>query len=341
MSSTDRQIGPTLSSVHAERHAAGARDAAEGRAQAGRSAALAGRGDRSERLRPDRESAEAHRRRRRGAGARAARALVEIPGIAGPAAVPDVVIGESADRGLPEQHRARRAQLADDRRVGIGNPVAEGLGAPSGRDAFGVEEVLETIRNAVERAQIDARAHERVRGVRLRQGALAGHGGEALELRAERFDAGEVDLRQPAACQRAGGEPGGKLPDCREGDVLVIVRNGLRRGPPKPQRSLRRRHAKRRQPRIEAGRHRQGIQEAHFAPGERGGDLPLQIADHLAAFGRSVGDAHDALGGLDVGYRNDFALHQIPRSCDVHEKRCALNQKPNPPHFAVNRHSAR
>jgi hypothetical protein len=64
---------------------------------------------------------------------------------------------------------------------------------------------------------------------------------------------------------------------------------------------------------------RHGIVEAHFAPGERGGYLPFQIADRLAAFGRSLGDARDALGGLDVSYRNHFALRRFPRSGDLHK----------------------
>src|SRR4029077_3610990 len=129
-------------------------------------------------------------------GARTARPFVEIPGITGPTSIPDVVIGESTDSGLAEQHRAPSAQFAHDRCVRLRNAVAERLGAPSGGDALGVEEILDDVRDGVQPTHDHARTPPRVGGIRLGQGAIAGDDGETFKLGTERFYAGEIDLRQ-------------------------------------------------------------------------------------------------------------------------------------------------
>jgi hypothetical protein len=83
----------------------------------------------------------------------------------------------------------------------------------------------------VQRTQVHAGTQQRVGSIGLGQGAIAGDGGETFEPGTDCIDAGEIDLRQSATGQCAGRQPGGKLTDGCEGDVLVIIRKSLRHRP--------------------------------------------------------------------------------------------------------------
>ena len=77
---------------------------------------------------------------------------------------------------------------------------------------------------------MDAAAKQRVRGVRLRERALVRDNRETFEFWPERVDAREIDLRQPAARQLAGSDPGGKLPERGECDIGSSLGRGRHAG---------------------------------------------------------------------------------------------------------------
>ena len=129
-------------------------------------------------------------------------------------------------------------------------------------------------------------------------------GRETFELRAERRDAREVDLGQPAAGQRARGDPLRQLRHRRKGDIGVVLRQRRRRRLREPQHTLCRRHAKRAEPRIEARRRGRGVRQASAAARHREGDLPLDVVNHLVALGLGVRDPEQPLRGLQIRQRN-------------------------------------
>ena len=100
------------------------------------------------------------------------------------------------------------------------------LSAPAGRSSLGVEKVLQSIGNAMEWAEVDAAADQRVRRVRLRQRPLGCDRGETFEPWSQCVDPGEVNLRQPPARQSARANPGREFSNRREGDVRLIFGNG-------------------------------------------------------------------------------------------------------------------
>src|SRR5262249_51434212 len=137
-----------------EGHRAGARHAPEGGPQAGKPAAGAGADGAPEGLAADGEGNEPGRDRRCRSRARATRALLQEPGVAGAAAEPDVVERERTERQLRRQNAAGGPEPGDDGRVLLRHAVAEGLGAPGGADARGVEEVLHPEGDAVQGAAV-------------------------------------------------------------------------------------------------------------------------------------------------------------------------------------------
>ena len=101
----------------------------------------------------------ARRDGRGGAGRRAARRVVRRP------RVPRrrrVLVGELGGDGLADDHRARRAQPRDERRVAIRVPVRERGRAARGRQAGHVDDVLDPDRHAVERPDGPAGRHGRI-----------------------------------------------------------------------------------------------------------------------------------------------------------------------------------
>ena len=147
---------------------------------------------------------------------------------------------------------------------------------------------------------MDSAAKQRVRGVRLGKRALVRDNRETFEFWPERVDALKIDLRQPAARQLAGSDPSGQLPERGECDILLIAWKGPPRGPREPQGTLRGGRAEIWRPRVEAARCRHRILETYFAAREGGGNLSVQIFQHLPALGISVADAHETFGALNV-----------------------------------------
>ena len=230
--------------------------------------------------------------------------LVQVPGVAGLSAEPDIPVGEGAHRRLAEQDRARRAQALHHRRIALRDPVGPGFGAPGGAHSGHIEEVLERVGNAVQRPEGTSRAQERVHGVRLGAGPLRGHGHEALEKGRNLLDTGQIDLRKAAARQFARADPVRQMSDGGEGDVLVPRRQGTRIRFAPPYRLLGTGGSEARQARIEAGRWRQVVGEGERAPIPRVLDLGRQVALHRGALRLRVAQAHQPLRRGDrFGFR--------------------------------------
>lgn len=95
-------------------------------------------------------------------------------------------------------------------------------------------------------------------------------------------------------------------------DVCFVFGEGARRRPRKAQRPFRSGHAEIRQPWIEPARHRHRILEAELLPGNRRSDLSLEISDHLAAFGRGVGDAKPGVPRLRCPLSRSLRVPPFP-----------------------------
>ena len=111
-------------------------------------------------------------------------------------AEPDVVERERAKAELGHKDGSRGIQPLDDGTIFCGNAIAVRLGTVSGGNAGGVEEILCSLRNSVERAAIFACCDFRVGLTRLFQRMLAGQGDDAAELWIELFQAVKINLRQ-------------------------------------------------------------------------------------------------------------------------------------------------
>ena len=110
---------------------------------------------------------------------------------------------------LAEEHRARLAKLAYDRRVRLWDPVREDARAGCRADPFRREEVLDRDGNAVQRTSVPARRDLICGFARLRARDLRGHGHERVKARVDLFDARETRLgqlrRRDASIAYAGG----------------------------------------------------------------------------------------------------------------------------------------
>jgi hypothetical protein len=200
-----------------------------GRTQAGGAALRAGRYDRTERFRAEREADQSRRRRRSGTGGRSARTLLEIPRVLGASLKPEVALGQCAHRKLGNQDRARLIEPLDHSGVAGRDAILEGLGAPGGRDALGVEEVLHAVRDAVERAAILPGADLLIGGGRLFERQALGEGHEAQQLGPVLLHAGQVHLCQVGGRHRARADQRCDARDRPEGQLLEIRRRLMRR----------------------------------------------------------------------------------------------------------------
>ena len=88
------------------------------------------------------------------------------------------------------------AQLVVDGAIVFGDVVGEDLRAASGADAFGLEVVFERVRNAVERATIDAASEFVVGAAGLCEREIFSDGDERVEAGLLGFDAAERLPRQ-------------------------------------------------------------------------------------------------------------------------------------------------
>src|SRR4029077_8627137 len=173
---------PDLVEAPAERHGARSRDAPEAQAQTRGPAADRGGDDRAEGLGADGKTDEARRRRRARARAGATRSFLDIPRVAGAPFIPDVAIGERAERRLGDEHRTGLSELLHPGRTALGEAPPIGLGPPAGRDARRVEKVLGAPGDAMQRAEINAFREKPVGAPRLLARKLRRRHGDAFEL---------------------------------------------------------------------------------------------------------------------------------------------------------------
>jgi collagen type III alpha len=205
----------------AEGHGAGAGDAAEGGAEAGDAAAHAGPDDGAVGFASDGKGNEGGGGGGAGTGAGAGGAFVEVPGIEGLAAEPDVVEGEGAEGELGDEDCASLIEAVDDGGVGGWDAVAEGLGAIGGGNAGGVEEVFGAPGDAVEGTAVVASGHFLIGAAGLLEGVVGGEGDDAVEPGVEAAEAVEVDLREALGGELAALDPAGELMNGGVGNVFV------------------------------------------------------------------------------------------------------------------------
>jgi len=173
----------------AERHRAGARDAAIRRPQAGDAAAHAGANDAAAGFAPDGETDEARGGGGTRAGAGAGSAFFEQPRVHRLPAEPNIVEGKRAETELGEQNGASVMETLDDGGILRRDAVAEGFCAVGGGDSGGVEKILAAPGDAVKRAAVFADGDFRVGFFGLSEREIAREGDDTAELRIELLDA--------------------------------------------------------------------------------------------------------------------------------------------------------
>jgi hypothetical protein len=120
---------------------------------------------------------------------------------------------------LAEQHCAARRELRDGRAVFLRHVVDHQLRVAGGADAGGFVDVLERMRDAVQRALVDAGLEFAVGAVGVGKRALPCDQQEGVEQRIERGDAVE---RMPG--ERGRGERAGTQARARFGDRKFVQR---------------------------------------------------------------------------------------------------------------------
>ena len=199
-------------------------DPAEGRLDAHEVAAGGRLADRGAGIAAHRGMGHARGDRRRRAAARAARMMIQPPGIAhwpvmGVRA--GRAVGELVQVGLADQHRARALQALDRGRVEVGHPVREQRRAVGGGDASGRVQVLDRDRDAVQGPEMVAGHDRRLGGVGGGAGALRRHRDEGVQLRLQPLDPGKRRLGHLDRRQLLGGEARRQLRDAGEDQVLT------------------------------------------------------------------------------------------------------------------------
>ncbi len=263
---------------------------------------------------PMAKSAQPRRHRGGRSGTRPAGTLVQVPRVARLAAEPDVAVGERAERGLAEQHRARLPQQFDHPRIAVGDAILVRRRAPGGADAVCVEQVLQAVRDAVQRAEPRAGAQQRVRGVGLRARQIGRHRHETLQRAGVLGDAREVDLGQAPAAEQAVPdpvrEPGGRS----ERHILVAGGEGARVGRGGAQHGVLRQRREIGEPRIETAGGRQAVGEQQLASRLRRRDLAVEIVEHQFALGARIREPHQPLAGGDRLNADCCVGHAAPAS---------------------------
>ena len=203
-------------------------------------------------------------------------------------------------------------QPLDGHGVPGGHAVAEGFGAPGGRDARGVHEVLGAPGDAVQRAEVAAGGDLRVGPARLAEGQVAREGDDGVDPRLEPLEALQVDPRQALGRERAGLDPAREVAHAGEGDVLVASGQGRDGAGAADESIARGPDAHARQGRVPAAGGREGrIQRdpaGPRAPLVQGRHRDLPVARRLRALGRGVVDL-DELLRLRDGPGRDLGAH--------------------------------
>jgi hypothetical protein len=225
----DRRIGraaahrPDVIERGCELKAAVSRDPTPGRLDPGVAVRRRREPDRAAGVGAERAEAEAGRRRDARAARRRPRPVVAMERIERRRNV-GVVVRERAfgQLQLAEQHRARLAQLAHDRRIECRHEVAVQRHPGRGDDAFGVAEVLDRDRHAVQLRQDLAPADHLLGAARLRQRELGGHAGIRLQCRVEALDPAQQVLGQLDRRDLARGEQPRELVDLEVVEFAVF-----------------------------------------------------------------------------------------------------------------------
>src|SRR5262249_39816358 len=130
------------------------RYASKRRTEAHDAAALGRTDERAGAIRADRKSAKPCRGRRCRAGTRAARRLLKIPRIARVAAEPGGTTSELARDGFAQKDCAGLAEHRHDGRVFSRHTILERGVPPSRSNAGGIEQILDRVRDSMQRPAI-------------------------------------------------------------------------------------------------------------------------------------------------------------------------------------------
>ncbi len=182
------------------------RNSTRGRTQAGDAAGIGGIADRTAEIIAMRDRAHAGSDRRRGAAAGATRRQPAAPRIMGRAV--QIVVGEPAVRerrrvGAPDDDGTRLAEIRDHRAVLGGDDVAECDHAIGGGVTALINIDLDRDRHAMQRAELGARFHLGIRGIRGGQRFVGEHLDHGIQCRVDRGDTVEARLHRVAARDRA------------------------------------------------------------------------------------------------------------------------------------------
>ncbi len=207
----------------AERHRAGARDAAEGGAQSCDAAAHRRTDNAAAGFAADGKTDETCRGCRTRASAGAGGAFFQQPRIHRLAAEPNVVQRQRAKAEFCEEHGAGVMQALDDGSVGGRNAIAEWFGAVGRANAGGIKQIFAAPRNAVERAAIFSGSDFGVCLLRLREGEVFCQRDDATELGIETLDSFPINLCQALGRKLARFDPAGEFGERREGDVVFFI----------------------------------------------------------------------------------------------------------------------
>ena len=178
---------------------AGAADQPIGRLDAGDAAQRRGTADRAAGIGADAAEDQPCRDARAGAAAGTGGEVRGVPRIARrrPGQIERrPAIGELMRRGLAHQHRAGLGQLHRAGRIGVGDVVAQDLRMARGRNALGIDDVLQTDRNAAQRTGRLACHDRRLGRTRIGKRAFLGEQDEGVQLAVQFADAFETGARQ-------------------------------------------------------------------------------------------------------------------------------------------------
>ena len=179
-----------------QRHRAVAADAAEGRPQAGHAADRRRAQNRAAGFGADAERDATGGGRARRTGRRSARSLGRIPRAVGAPAEPLIARRELSGRQLREHDRARLAQQAHHRRLGVDHLSFEGARSPLRRKSGDRDDVLAPPRHAVQRPAVLPGRDLLVGLLRLLHRQFVGVGDDEVERGVEAAETIEIHARE-------------------------------------------------------------------------------------------------------------------------------------------------
>ena len=177
-----------------QHHAAVSAHPTVGGPQCADAVANRGRDDRALRFRADRKRDASGGGRRARTGGAAARTDVRIPRIVRAPAEPPIVLRKQPRGQLRQQHRARVTQAHHDFRIDVGNLVLEIGRAPRGGHALDREQILDAVRNTMQRSTILTGGDLGVGPVGFRTRLRCQQRDHEVERRVELLDAREIDV---------------------------------------------------------------------------------------------------------------------------------------------------